>query len=76
MIMAVGPMSPSCDDEYEEDDEDSLDYIKVMMRSCIKSTLTLAKAFASPAECFPNADGQNGQPCIRTHIDDESEDTK
>jgi hypothetical protein len=60
VILAVGPMSPSCDDEYEESDEDSLHYIKVMMRSCIRSGLILAKHSQVQSIAFPTLTAKMG----------------
>jgi O-acetyl-ADP-ribose deacetylase (regulator of RNase III) len=62
VILAVGPMSPTCHDEYEEDDEDSLHYIKVMMRSCIRSGLILAKHSQVQAIAFPTLTAKVGSP--------------
>jgi O-acetyl-ADP-ribose deacetylase (regulator of RNase III) len=44
VILTVGPLSPSNLEDVElEDDTDSLHYIKVMLRSCYRSSLVLAK---------------------------------
>merc|ERR1712176_1549472 len=43
VILAVGPISPTRDEVLEESDKDSLHYITVMMRSCIRSSFILAK---------------------------------
>jgi hypothetical protein len=55
-------MSPYCHDEYEEDDEDSLHYIKVMMRSCIRSRLILAKHSQVQSIAFPTRTAKMGSP--------------
>jgi len=62
VILAVGPMSPSCEDEYEENDEDSLHYIKVMLRSCIRSSLILAKHSQVQSIAFPTLTSKVGGP--------------
>mmetsp|Transcript_11090 Transcript_11090/g.26633 ORF Transcript_11090/g.26633 Transcript_11090/m.26633 type:complete len:1650 (-) Transcript_11090:171-5120(-) len=43
VILAVGPISPNREELLEESDKDSLHYITVMMRSCIRSSFILAK---------------------------------
>lgn len=53
VILAVGPMSAACDDQFEAKDEDSLHYVKVMMRSCIRSSLILAKHSQVQSIAFP-----------------------
>ncbi|KAL3925138.1 MAG: hypothetical protein SGILL_000610 [Bacillariaceae sp.] len=60
VILAVGPMSPSCTDEYEENDEDSLHYIKAMMRSCIRSGLILSKHSQVQSISFPTLTAKMG----------------
>ena len=53
VVLAVGPMCGSCEDDCEEDDEDQLHYIEVMMRSCVRSALVLAKHSQLQAIAFP-----------------------
>jgi hypothetical protein len=53
VILAVGPLSPSCEDDFPPDDEDSLHYIQIMMRSCIRSGLILAKHSQVQSVAFP-----------------------
>jgi O-acetyl-ADP-ribose deacetylase (regulator of RNase III) len=53
VILAVGPISPDCDDECQPDDEDGLHYAKIMMRSCIRSSLILAKHSQVQSVAFP-----------------------
>jgi len=53
IILAVGPLSPNCDDVFEADDEDSLHYISIMLRSCIRSCLILAKHSQVQSLAFP-----------------------
>lgn len=43
IILAVGPMPETKDMELKPDDEDALHYIKIMLRSCLRSCLILAK---------------------------------
>jgi hypothetical protein len=72
IILAVGPMSPSCDDDIESDDDDSLHYIKVMMRSCIRSSLILAKHSQVQAISFPTltskVDGPAYEQTLMTYL--------
>lgn len=51
IILAVGPTSTDVD--YKPDDEDALHYIKVMLRSCIRSCLILAKHSQVHSIAFP-----------------------
>eukprot|EP00980_Cylindrotheca_fusiformis_P021712 scaffold8535_cov132-Cylindrotheca_fusiformis.AAC.20 len=51
IILAVGPTSTEVD--YKPDDEDSLHYIKIMLRSCIRSCLILAKHSQVHSIAFP-----------------------
>jgi hypothetical protein len=53
IVLAVGPLCPSCEDECEEDDADQLHYIEIMMRSCIRSALVLSKHSQLQAIAFP-----------------------
>ncbi len=53
VILAVGPLSPMADDRIEASDEDSLHYVKIMMRSCIRSGLILAKHSQVQSVAFP-----------------------
>ncbi|KAG7373277.1 leucine rich repeat LRR-containing protein [Nitzschia inconspicua] len=80
VILAVGPMSPSCDDKYEEDDEDSLHYIKVMMRSCIRSGLILSKHSQVHSIAFPTLTAKMGtsayEPTLLTNLKILVEETK
>jgi O-acetyl-ADP-ribose deacetylase (regulator of RNase III) len=62
VILAVGPMSASCDDVYEATDEDSLHYITVMMRSCIRSSLILSKHSQVQSIAFPTLTSKMGGP--------------
>jgi hypothetical protein len=43
VILTVGPLSPSNLEDALEDDTDSLHYIKIMLRSCYRSSLVLSK---------------------------------
>ena len=43
IILAVGPLSPTNGDHVEEDEDDTLHYIRTMLRSCYRSSLVLAK---------------------------------
>ncbi|KAL3928890.1 MAG: hypothetical protein SGBAC_012449 [Bacillariaceae sp.] len=51
IILAVGPTSRDVD--YKLDDEDALHYIKIMLRSCIRSCLILAKHSQVHSIAFP-----------------------
>jgi O-acetyl-ADP-ribose deacetylase (regulator of RNase III) len=62
VILAVGPLSPACDEECEADDEDALHYIKIMMRSCIRSSLILAKHSQVQSIAFPTLTTKMGSP--------------
>jgi Ran GTPase-activating protein (RanGAP) involved in mRNA processing and transport len=53
IVLAVGPLCPSCEDECEEDDADQLHYIEIMIRSCIRSALVLSKHTQLQAIAFP-----------------------
>eukprot|EP00934_Nitzschia_sp_Nitz4_P008939 Nitzschia sp. Nitz4//scaffold12_size214221//58847//63277//NITZ4_001489-RA/size214221-processed-gene-0.151-mRNA-1//-1//CDS//3329534987//8929//frame0 len=53
VILAVGPLSSTCEDVVAADDEDTLHYIKIMMRSCIRSSLILAKHSQVQSVAFP-----------------------
>jgi O-acetyl-ADP-ribose deacetylase (regulator of RNase III) len=61
-------MSPSCEDEYQADDEDSLHYIKVMMRSCIRSALILAKHSQVQSIAFPTLTSKMGGPAYEATL--------
>jgi O-acetyl-ADP-ribose deacetylase (regulator of RNase III) len=60
VILAVGPISATCQDEFEGDDEDSLHYIKIMMRSCIRSALILSKHSQVQSIAFPTLTSKMG----------------
>jgi Leucine-rich repeat (LRR) protein/O-acetyl-ADP-ribose deacetylase (regulator of RNase III) len=60
VILAVGPLSPSCEDTVAADDEDSLHYTKIMLRSCIRSGLILAKHSQVQAVAFPTLTSKVG----------------
>jgi Ran GTPase-activating protein (RanGAP) involved in mRNA processing and transport/O-acetyl-ADP-ribose deacetylase (regulator of RNase III) len=51
IILAVGPTSKDVD--YKPGDEDALHYIKIMLRSCIRSCLILAKHSQVHSIAFP-----------------------
>mmetsp|Transcript_9746 Transcript_9746/g.22926 ORF Transcript_9746/g.22926 Transcript_9746/m.22926 type:complete len:1441 (-) Transcript_9746:184-4506(-) len=51
IILAVGPTSRDVD--YKPEDEDALHYIKIMLRSCIRSCLILAKHSQVHSIAFP-----------------------
>jgi Ran GTPase-activating protein (RanGAP) involved in mRNA processing and transport len=51
IILAVGPTSRQVD--YKPGDEDALHYIKIMLRSCIRSCLILAKHSQVHSIAFP-----------------------
>lgn len=51
IILAVGPTSRDVD--YKLEDEDALHYIKIMLRSCIRSCLILAKHSQVHSIAFP-----------------------
>jgi len=53
VILAVGPLSPDGTAKILSDDEDSLHYVKIMMRSCIRSGLILAKHSQVQSIAFP-----------------------
>lgn len=53
VILAVGPLSPACDEVVEAHDEDRLHYTNIMMRSCIRSSLILAKHSQVQSIAFP-----------------------
>lgn len=53
VILAVGPLSPIGDDRIDANDEDNLHYVKIMMRSCIRSALILAKHSQVQSVGFP-----------------------
>ena len=53
VVLAVGPVSPSRDEEYEASNEDMLHYIEIMLRSCYRSSLVLAKHSQLQAIAFP-----------------------
>ena len=53
VILAVGPVSPTRDEVFDENDEDSLHYMTVMMRSCIRSSFILAKHSQVQSIAFP-----------------------
>ena len=53
IALAVGPLCPSCEDDCEIDDEDLLHYISIMMRSCVRSSLVLAKHSQLQSIAFP-----------------------
>jgi Ran GTPase-activating protein (RanGAP) involved in mRNA processing and transport len=53
IVLAVGPLCPSCEDECEENDADHLHYIEIMLRSCIRSALVLSKHSQLQAIAFP-----------------------
>jgi len=53
VIFAVGPMSAAGVDRIKAEDKDELHYIKVMMRSCIRSSMILAKHSQVQSIAFP-----------------------
>jgi len=53
VVLAVGPISPKRDEVLDEEDKDSLHYITVMMRSCIRSSFILAKHSQVQSIAFP-----------------------
>lgn len=53
VILAVGPLSSDGADKIAAEDEDSLHYVKIMMRSCIRSGLILAKHSQVQSVAFP-----------------------
>lgn len=60
VILAVGPLSPVGEDDFEANDEDSLHYIKIMMRSCIRSSLILSKHSQVQSVAFPTLTTKKG----------------
>lgn len=62
VILAVGPLSALCDDDFEADDEDSLHYVRIMLRSCIRSSLILAKHSQVQSVAFPTLTTKRGGP--------------
>jgi len=53
VILAVGPISPKREEVFDKGDEDSLHYVTVMMRSCIRSSFILAKHSQVQSIAFP-----------------------
>jgi hypothetical protein len=53
VVLAVGPISTSCTDNIAAEDRNELHYIKVMMRSCIRSSMILAKHSQVQSIAFP-----------------------
>lgn len=60
VILAVGPLSPAGIDAIAADDEDSLHYVKIMLRSCIRSGLILAKHSQVQSVAFPTLTSKVG----------------
>jgi O-acetyl-ADP-ribose deacetylase (regulator of RNase III) len=60
VILAVGPLSPDGDAKIAADDEDALHYVKIMMRSCIRSGLILAKHSQVQSIAFPTLTTEPG----------------
>jgi O-acetyl-ADP-ribose deacetylase (regulator of RNase III) len=60
VILAVGPLSPACLDTIAANDEDSLHYVKIMLRSCIRSGLILAKHSQVQSVAFPTLTSKVG----------------
>jgi len=53
VLLAVGPIPSSRNMECKLNDEDRLHYIEIMMRSCIRSSLVLAKHSQLQAIAYP-----------------------
>lgn len=62
VILAVGPISPMRDEVLEENDADTLHYITVMMRSCIRSSFILAKHSQVQSIAVPTLTTMMGSP--------------
>lgn len=60
VILAVGPLSPDGTSKIAADDEDSLHYVKIMIRSCIRSGLILAKHSQVQSIAFPTLTTETG----------------
>jgi len=68
VILAVGPISPKRDEVLEESDEDSLHYITVMMRSCIRSSFILAKHSQVQSIAIPTLTTKVGSPTYESTL--------
>jgi O-acetyl-ADP-ribose deacetylase (regulator of RNase III) len=68
VILAVGPISPTRDEVFEENDEDSLHYTTVMMRSCIRSSFILAKHSQVQSIAFPTLTTKIGSPSYESTL--------
>ena len=60
VILAVGPLSAAGEDKMGAEDEDALHYVKIMMRSCIRSALILAKHSQVQSVAFPTLTSAKG----------------
>ena len=68
VILAVGPVSPTRDEIFEEHDVDSLHYMSVMMRSCIRSSFILAKHSQVQSIAFPTLTTKIGTPTYESTL--------
>jgi len=68
VILAVGPVSPTREEVFEENDEDSLHYLTVMMRSCIRSSFILAKHSQVQSIAFPTLTTKMGTPTYESTL--------
>jgi len=68
VILAVGPISPKRDEVLEESDKDSLHYITVMMRSCIRSSFILAKHSQVQSIAVPTLTTKLGSPTYESTL--------
>ena len=68
VILAVGPISPTRDEVLDESDEDSLHYITVMMRSCLRSSFILAKHSQVQSIAVPTLTTKVGSPTYESTL--------
>jgi len=68
VILAVGPLSPNRNEVIEENDHDSLHYVTVMMRSCLRSSFILAKHSQVQSIAIPTITTKMGSATYETTL--------